>query len=388
MKIQTFFQLIIFVFFLSISWSMNLQNPSATSPADAVISVKSSPVGRIIEANGEVFLKRKNWSEYHPTFVGTELYAEDQIKLASEADLMAICYANWQTWRVPTNTISQPIDGCFQTKAECVETPDGCVPLDATRGEINQVSLTDNIPYLLSPRHTLLLPDKPLRLRWNPVPGATRYTVVIRSPSEYTWETEVSKNQVIYSGEITLKPGVRYTAIIHADTEVSSLDEPSPFSKQDPLGIGFAFISKSQQQQILATTEKLTQQLGGEAQVLTLAGFYQQNGLNAEAISILESFVERGHHTAAAYQMLGGLYQEIQLPEFAKDYYLKSAGLIAINDVAGSAEIQAALGEVLAALGQKEEAIRWFKLAYNRYEELGEFQRGNELKLWVERLNQ
>ena len=35
-----------------------------------------------------------------------------------------------------------------------------------------------------------------------------------------------------------------------------------------------------------------------------------------------------------------------------------------------------------------EEAIRWLKLAFNKYEKLGEFQRGDEVKLSLEKLQQ
>ncbi len=285
MKIQKFFALLVLLVFTPIKQIINLQNHLTLAPANATTQVNQSPVGRIIEADGKVFLKRQNWSEYYPAFVGTELYTTDKIKLTSKANLIAICYANWKTWSLPKNSISQIMDGCLQAKSKCFETPDGCVSIDATRG-INQVAITDNIPYLISPRHTLLLPDKPLILRWNSVAGATRYTVRIKSPSEYIWETEVTQNQALYSGNIPLKTGLRYTVIVHTDTEVSSLDQESPFSKQDYLGIGFAVISKSKQQEILAKNEQLTQKLDGEAQVLSLAEFYQQNGLNESAIAI------------------------------------------------------------------------------------------------------
>ncbi|MDJ0517413.1 MAG: tetratricopeptide repeat protein [Trichodesmium sp. MO_231.B1] len=387
MKIQTFLALLVILVFTPVKQIINLQNYIRFAPANAITQVNQSPVGRIIEADGKVFLKRHNWSEYHPVFVGTELYAQDKIKLTYQANLMAICYANWKTWSLPQNSISQTMDGCLQAKSQCIETPDGCVPLDATRG-INQVAITDKIPYLISPRHTLLLPDKPLILRWNPVTGATRYTVRIKSPSEYIWETEVSENQVLYSGKIPLKTGVRYTVIIHSDTEVSSLDEESPFSKQDDLGGGFVVISKSKQQEILAKSEELTQKLDGEARVLSIAQLYQQEGLNIEAIAILESFIELGNYTAAIYQMLGEIYQQIQLPGLAKDYYLESAKLTGVDDVAGSAKVEAALGEVYGTLGSNEEAIRWLKLAFNKYEKLGEFQRGDEVKLSLEKLQQ
>ncbi len=352
----------------------------------AVTAINDSPIGRIINVEGEVFLKRQNWSDYGPVFIGTELEAEDKIKLSSEAYLMAVCYANWKTWNFPKNRISQVIEGCLPIKSQCVETPDGCVPFDVTRSS-TPVLIADNIPYVISPRHTLLFPHQSFILRWNAVADATHYRVIIKSPSEYIWETEVSENQVIYSGEVPLKPGVRYTVIIHSDTGTSSLDEISAFSKQDVLGNGFMVISPRQQKQIVAKTQRLNQQLKGEAKRLALAAFYQQNGLKTEAITVLESWLQQGHHTAAVYQILGELYQQIQLPFLAKDYYLKSIELMATDNQAGNAAIEAALGNIYLTLGNLEEAAYWLNVASNRYEALGEFQRGQELKQLIERLN-
>ncbi|NEO52378.1 MAG: hypothetical protein F6K54_04355 [Okeania sp. SIO3B5] len=289
MNLKFFFALFTIMLLILVNGVTNLKNKITIKPANATTKVDRAPIGRIIEADGKVFLKRQNWSEYHPVFVGTELYTTDKIKLTSEGNLMAICYANWEIWSLQKNSISQTINGCLQAKSQCVETSDGCVPLDATRG-INQVE-SDKIPYIISPRHTLLLPDKPLILPWNPVTNATRYTVIIKSLSgKYIWETEVSENQVLYSGEIPLKTDIKYTVIIHTDTQVSSIDQKSPFPQQEnDLGREFAVVSKSEQQEILAKVEELTQKLDGEARVLSIAEFYQQNDLNVEAIAILES---------------------------------------------------------------------------------------------------
>ncbi|NEO52377.1 MAG: hypothetical protein F6K54_04350 [Okeania sp. SIO3B5] len=86
--------------------------------------------------------------------------------------------------------------------------------------------------------------------------------------------------------------------------------------------------------------------------------------------------------------MLGEIYQQIQLPGLAKNYYLRSVKLTGVDDVVGRAKVEAALGEVYASLGSNEEAIRWLKLASNKYENLGEFQRGDEVKLSLEKLQQ
>lgn len=98
MKIQTFLAVLVILVFTPVN---NLKNNIRFAPANAITKVNQSPVGRIIEADGKVFLKRHNWSEYYPAFVGTELYASDKIQLTSQANLIAICYANWKTWSLP-----------------------------------------------------------------------------------------------------------------------------------------------------------------------------------------------------------------------------------------------------------------------------------------------
>ncbi|MEA5518290.1 hypothetical protein [Limnoraphis robusta] len=381
MKLQPF---LVFLFTLAlILVSFTLKNSS--QPVYA--AYERLPVGRVIETKGEVLIKRQNWSDYHPLFVGTELYANDQIKSQSQSKLTAICYENWETWNAPTDQISQPNEGCLQARTECVKTPEGCVPVDSTRSN-HQILISDRVPYIISPRHTLLLNNKPIILRWNPVVGASRYTVMIKSPSESIWETEVSSNQVIYEAYTSLKPGVRYIAIVHADINVSSLDEESPFSQQDGLGMGFSILDELTQQEITTKTEQLTQKLSGEAKTLALVELYQKNKLNDEAIEQLESLIKENQKNAAIYHKLGELYQEIQLPLLAKESYLKAVELIADEDIAGMAEVQAALGQIYRTLGQKKEAVYWLTLAYNQYQQLGEQQRQTEIKQLVEQISQ
>jgi hypothetical protein len=59
------------------------------------------------------------------------------------------------------------------------------------------------IPYIISPRCTLVLNPLPM-LRWNGVPGASRYTVSLIGDEDVLWETDVSETEVVYSGEPAL----------------------------------------------------------------------------------------------------------------------------------------------------------------------------------------
>ena len=60
------------------------------------------------------------------------------------------------------------------------------------------------ILYLISPRKTELLAEKPV-LRWNAVPNATGYRVRLRSPAGVIWEEKVSGTEVVYSFDLMAK---------------------------------------------------------------------------------------------------------------------------------------------------------------------------------------
>lgn len=175
------------------------------------------------------------------------------------------------------------------------------------------VAVSDNIPYIISPRRTLLLNGRPI-IRWNPVKDATSYTVIVKGPSGYLWQNEVTENEVVYPGEPVLKPGVYYTIIVDANTGASSLDDEN-------LVQGFEVINESDRlnlQNAAATTEE---------ESLKLAKLYRENSLRSEAIAILEKLATRGSDNEEIYQLLGKLYREIGLVNLADKYNQKAVEL-------------------------------------------------------------
>ena len=94
------------------------------------------------------------------------------------------------------------------------------------RGDTNAL-----IPYIISPRNTLVLTDKPV-LRWNASPGATSYVVSIKTnKGDVIWETQVETTEVVYPGQPPLKPGVNYVMTVIADNERSSEEEEEDISE-------------------------------------------------------------------------------------------------------------------------------------------------------------
>jgi hypothetical protein len=338
---------------------------------------ESTGINILIVNKGEVKIKKENWKAFQKASTGSLLRPNDYLQMGSNASAFLLC-SNTERWQPTAGKQFRVSEGCPRGTASR--------PPNVARAQTRTGN--EPIPYIISPRHTLLLNNKPIILRWNPVVGASSYTVMIKSPSESIWETEVSSNQVVYEAYTSLKPGVRYIAIVHADINVSSLDEESPFSQQDGLGMGFSILDELTQQEITTKTEQLTQKLSGEAKTLALVEFYQKNKLNYEAIDQLESLIKENHKNAAIYHKLGEIYQQIQLPLLARDNYLKAVELIPDEDIAGIAEVQADLGQIYRTLGQKKEAVYWLTLAYNQYQQLGEQQRQTEIKQLVEQISQ
>lgn len=185
------------------------------------------------------------------------------------------------------------------------------------------VAVSETIPYVISPRRTLLLNSQPI-IRWNPVKDATSYTVIIKGPSGYLWQDEVTVSEVVYPGEPVLNPGVYYTIIVDANTGASSLDDENFVQ-------GFEVINESDRQgidnaamEIEATTE--------EEESLKLAKLYRENSLRSEAIAILEELTTSGSDNLAIYQLLGKLYREIGLVHLADKYDLKAVELAEIEN--------------------------------------------------------
>ena len=195
------------------------------------------------------------------------------------------------------------------------------------------------------------------------------------------WTTQVSDTQVIYPGEPPLKSGDSYLLTVEADTGVSSLDEPVRVG-----GINFTILEAQKAQEIRTQAAQIAQQpWSEEAKAIAVANLYSENGLNGDAIAILEV---SGIHTAPIYRQIGDLYfNYMALIPQAKEYYAKAIEVADSNDIEEQTQIQYGLGKVETALGNKAEAIHWFTLALKGYQILGFSERIDEVERHLRELN-
>ncbi len=332
-------------------------------------------VSRIVEASGEVLLKRERWSDYHPTAVGAELYTGDLLRPAPGAIVRIQCVNGKDIVGLPEGEISSVVTYC-PPQAVIVSRPQG--KMISPRGTINY-----RIPYIISPRRTSLLNDKPT-LRWNAVPDATSYTACVRGPKKAIWQTEVSGTEVVYTGDPPLESGVDYLLIVNADTGASSQEEELPGTRK------FRLLDETDARQVRSDIEQLAQkELAGEARVLSLVYLYIGYDLRAEAIEKLELLVGDESQTAAVYRLLGDLYQQVELSFQAEERYLKAVELAKkAGDREGEAVAAAGLGTIYDVLGNPSEAIGWLSQGRDGSANLGDAERVKELEEQLRQLRQ
>jgi hypothetical protein len=160
-------------------------------------------------------------------------------------------------------------------------------------------------------------------LRWNAVPGASRYAVSLIGDEDVLWKTQVEGTEVVYSGESPLESGVDYLLMIEADTGASSLEDDSP-------DLGFSLLDENEATVVRKAIEQLVKlDLADETKSFALANLYRVHNLKAEAIATLEALVNKGSQIAAIYRTLGDLYLEVGLNPLASSRYLRASQLAA-----------------------------------------------------------
>jgi tetratricopeptide (TPR) repeat protein len=106
-----------------------------------------------------------------------------------------------------------------------------------------------------------------------------------------------------------------------------------------------------------------------------------------EAISSLETLITEGSQVAFVYRQLGDLYQQTKQLDKAETLYSKALGLATTaKDVEEKAAAQAGLGELYAARGNVNQAVRYLKEAQTAYESLGNRQQANTIKQRIEQV--
>ncbi|MEG4272325.1 MULTISPECIES: tetratricopeptide repeat protein [unclassified Microcoleus] len=236
------------------------------------------------------------------------------------------------------------------------------------------------IPYIISPRRTLLLNERP-KLRWNKVPGVNNYTVSLVKGERTIWETKVNGNEVVYPGTLQLEPGFEYLLVVKAENGRTSDEEKLPARS-------FRMLPTTEKQLVKGAIEQIdSQKIAETTKALQRAYFYIGSDLKSEAIETLEALVARGFQEAIAYRKLGDLYWQEGVTLLAESNYLQAHKLAsAAKDIGEQAQLEEALGELYGAIGEKQEAVRWLMRATNSHKALGNTPRVKEIETQIAKL--
>ncbi|WP_013323569.1 tetratricopeptide repeat protein [Gloeothece verrucosa] len=314
----------------------------------------------ILKVKGNVQIKRINSAKFQAAKEKDRLSSSDKLNLGKGASALIMC-SDSNRWIVPDGKVSSVSEGCSTSPKNS--------PKPSKSGTR---SPNETIPYIISPRNTALLNDRPL-LRWNGVAGATNYIVQIQG-GDLDWKTQNSNTEIVYSGQQPLQKGMRYLVVVTTDKGTSSEEEQGVTMRFNILDEEKAKLVQQQAAQIIQ------QNLTPEAEKLALAILYRQNELRAEAISLLEGLVKQKSQTMAVYGLLGDLYFEVGLNQLAKQPYLKAWELAKKSeDTEGQADIEKELGMVEYGLGSKNAAREWFEKAKANYAALGDCSQVQEL---------
>ena len=315
---------------------------------------ESTGINILIVNKGEVKVKKENWKAFQKASTGSLLRPNDYLQIGSNASAFLLC-SNTERWKPTAGKQFKVSEGCPRGTASR--------PRKVARAQTRTGN--EPIPYIISPRNTDLLSDRPL-LKWNPVSGATRYQVQLDGGG-LAWQTETNETQVLYGGQEPLKSGVKYLLTVTTDKGVSS-------KKEVGANLMFRVIATDKAKLVKEQATSLKKQgLSPETETLALAYLYEGNNLKAEAIALLQPLSQQKSQNRVVYSLLGDLLLQTSLNQQAKQAYEQALALAQKSgDQEGEAEVQSGLGEASFGLGKKEEALSWLKKAQASYGALGD----------------
>lgn len=334
--------------------------PSSTTALAAEASNNTCVhIGRLISIQGEVELKREEWPQYRQTFVGAVLCVGDLLRPSQGATAVVQCADPSQNlWSLNPGVPSRAASGC--------RPPD--TPIKTITNWITPTRdpLANHIPYIITPKSTWLLNDRPT-LRWIPVPNATNYVVRVTGPG-VEWEREVTTTKVVYpADQPPLQPGAEgYLMKVEANNGSA------------PGKAIFGLLDRKKATLVRSAAQRLEQQkLTNDAKTLALAELYIGQGLIAEATELLEASAAKGSQTAAVYYLLGNLYAKTNWLQQSERNFLKAVKLATTaKDTEGQAAAAARLGKVYSVMGNSSQAAYWEQHAKKEYQALTLGQQG------------
>lgn len=308
-------------------------------------------VNLLLATSGSVRLKRDGWKAFQPVAAGARLYATDLLEVQGSATVLC------------AGPTVETITALGKTPCPSER---GSFVYDGARVSSGQRGTPKDIPYIVFPRNTVVLEERPL-LIWNDT-GAAPYTVTIVDGvgKEVMPPVEVTDARLSYPADApALQPGIDYLLIVQDANGSTSADDPAK-------GLGFNVLGTTgrpeveQQRDAILALEGLDE----ASRRLALAIYYVTwngdagRGLYGEAWRLLEE-VAQSSDTPPVQLWMGDVLHTIRLPNEAEAAYqhaLEQAE--STGDRASQAAAEAGLWRVTGEQARLEAALLG-------YEELG-----------------
>ncbi|MDX2231425.1 MAG: hypothetical protein NW220_17450 [Leptolyngbyaceae cyanobacterium bins.349] len=349
-----------------------------------------------IDGTGKVRVQREKRSDWLPVRQGTTLYQGDQILPDRGVKVYVRCPDSNKTLvraGVPSGLGSICLRWSYRD-------------FRGTQAEETLGGIDPSIPYLITPRHSLLLSSTPL-IRWNPVSGATEYRVEVTGPSGSMWSTQTKDTQIVYAGK-SLEAGVPYSITVQTNTGKSSRDDRAPNQTQPSSNLDFRILRPAEAAAIKAEAAKISSTPPTTAaDALDLARLYgnyvlpesvikaynlspdnyQTYSLTGDAIALLEASIKQGKGSPILHRTLGDLYWQTGLIRPAQIHYLKAIDLVqGLEDLEDWTLAHHSLGKTYAAIGNAQQTLQHYRQAKAGYTFLRDTGAATDLARRIQRL--
>ena len=309
----------------------------------------------LIESQEPVSLKRDGWTDYVPVSLGAKVRQGDLIRPDEGQEVKILCSD------LSLKTVKGE-SGCPCKAKEPVLVYGPARMLTPRGQDLRQ------IPYILYPRNTAVLDERPA-LRWHDT-GASGYTVEIVQGGRTIWQQKgVPGTEMRYPDDApALQPGADYLLTVTDETS-------GHHSGEDPAkGLGFQVLGAEEQATVEAQRDQiLALPVDEPARRFALAVYYAGQRLRGDALAILDE-VSAGLDSPAVHLWRGDLLAAMQLPDEAEAAYRAAlAKAQAVEDRETEAAAQVGLCRVT---GQAD----WLEKAVQAYEALGDQDQADKLR--------
>jgi len=313
----------------------------------------------LVEVQGDVWLRRAGWGEFVPAGFGVAVFPGDLLRVDAGSVASVFC-GDEASWEGGPEALSD--DGMEHgIPCRAGRPPRPWTDVAALRAEGD-----GSHPYIVQPRNTALLNDRP-QIRWHEIDTEATYviTIIAEDGKERSSLEAIGGASDWPSDWPPLEVNATYLLRISPKGK-SSQDESTS------AGQGFWLLDIDEAEEVREQEGRLRAQSLPETAIdLVVAELYLNYGMRSEAISLLERLVHRDG-TPAVYLSLGYVYLEVGVALEAKGSF--DQALIAAQvsgELEAEAEAHVGLGLSIRLLGDESDALQQFESARELYEKIG-----------------